>query len=73
MLILAENKTDLSEKVRKLKGGSSYRFNRMNDLPTGSHLWAAGYDFRLITSEEQYLNTYRYIENNTMHHRDRWG
>ena len=73
MLIPAENKDDLSAKVRKLKGGSSYRFNRMHNLPIGSRLWASGYNFRLITDEEQYLNTCKYIETNDAHHIDRWG
>ena len=72
MLILAQDKTDLSSKVKKLKGSSSYRYNRIHNMPDGSHLWARGYDYRLIKTDEHYFRAYWYIKTNDSHHIERW-
>ncbi|MBU1024321.1 transposase, partial [bacterium] len=71
--LLAEDKKDLSEKIRKIKGASSFNFNRQNKLPKGSRLWARRFDFKLITTNDQYINTCRYIETNDTHHIERWN
>ncbi len=72
LLLLAQDKKDLSEKIRKLKGGSSYKYNRTQNIPKGSRLWTRRYDYRLITSNDYYLKACAYIDSNDSKHLDKW-
>jgi len=64
------NSKILSNTIRLLKGKSSQRYKEYLGIDSGKefHLWAQKYNKWLITSDEQYNNTFAYIIGNRMKH-----
>lgn len=74
MVIAATDETDLTEKIRKIKGYSSYAFQRSREWATGTeHVWAQKFNSRLIKNDGELTTVIHYIQNNHLKHTERWG
>ncbi len=73
MILAAEDERELDEQVRKIKGFSSFSFQRASGLDVGGHVWAQKYHHLLITDQRMLENAYSYVMDNHVKHADQWG
>jgi REP element-mobilizing transposase RayT len=74
MVIAATDETNLTEKIRKIKGYSSHAFQRSREWPKGTeHVWAQKFNSRLIKNDEELAAVINYIQYNHLKHAERWG
>jgi type I restriction-modification system DNA methylase subunit/REP element-mobilizing transposase RayT len=73
MILAAEDEHELDELVRKIKGASSYSFQRTHPQDELGHVWAQKYHHLLITDQRMLENAYTYVMNNHIKHADTWG
>ncbi|MCG2811504.1 MAG: Eco57I restriction-modification methylase domain-containing protein [Candidatus Aminicenantes bacterium] len=74
MVIAATDETDLTEKIRKIKGYSSYEFQRFWEWAKGTeHVWAQKFNSRLIKDDNGLATIIHYVQNNHLKHAERWG
>lgn len=74
MVIAATDETDLTEKIRKIKGYSSYEFQRFREWAKGTeHVWAQKFNSRLIKDDNGLATIIHYVQNNHLKHAERWG
>jgi len=73
MVLAAEDELELDEQVRKIKGFSSYSFQRARGLDTGGHVWAQKYHHLLITDQRMLESVYAYVMDNHIKHAEQWG
>ncbi|MCX6555099.1 MAG: Eco57I restriction-modification methylase domain-containing protein, partial [Candidatus Aminicenantes bacterium] len=74
MVIAATDETDLTEKIRKIKGYSSFAFQRSREWAKGTeHVWAQKFNSRLIKNDEELAAVIHYIQKNQLKHAERWG
>ncbi len=73
MILAAEDERELDEQVRKIKGFSSFSFQRASGLDVGGHVWAQKYHHLLITDQRMLENAYTYVMDNHVKHADQWG
>jgi REP element-mobilizing transposase RayT len=73
MILAAEDERELDEQVRKIKGFSSFSFQRARGWDEGGHVWAQKYHHLLITDQRMLENAYSYVMDNHIKHTDQWG
>jgi REP element-mobilizing transposase RayT len=73
MILAAEDEQKLDELVRKIKGFSSYSFQRAHGWDEGGHVWAQKYHHLLITDQSMLESSYSYVMDNHIKHAQQWG
>ncbi len=75
LLCTANNETELNEQIRKLKGFTSYEFQRYKKWNKGEHkVWAQKFHRKTVPAEAtQVTNVVDYITKNVPKHSERWG
>lgn len=73
MVLEAYDIKDLSEKVRKIKGASSFKYQRHREWTKGQHVWARKYHKKLILDDKALENILHYVEYNHLKHDNPWG
>jgi REP element-mobilizing transposase RayT len=74
LIIAAADENDLDEKVRKLKGGTSFSLNRKLGIQKNENkVWAQKYHWKLIENDTMLSNIKEYIETNHYKHSETWG
>jgi REP element-mobilizing transposase RayT len=73
MVLTAETERELNERLRKIKGYSSFAFQRVHQCDTGQQAWAQKFNRRMITGEEMLQRTVEYVMHNHLKHAERWG
>ena len=72
MVIEAFGENDLSERVRKIKGYSSFAFQRERGWEKGQKIWARKFHKKLVESDKALENILFYVENNDLKHKVQW-
>lgn len=75
LLIKVEDEKTLNEQIRKLKGFTSFQFQRYRNWDKGeNHIWAQKFHRKEIQLIDTDINkVVNYILNNTQKHHERWG
>jgi REP element-mobilizing transposase RayT len=73
MVLAAQDERELDEQVRKIKGFSSFSFQRARGLDAGGHVWAQKYHHLLITDQRMLESVYAYVMDNHIKHAEQWG
>ncbi len=74
LIIAAVDESDLDEKIRKLKGGTSFSLNRKLGIQKNENkVWAQKYHWILIENDTMLLDIKEYIETNHYKHSETWG
>jgi REP element-mobilizing transposase RayT len=73
MILAAEDERELDEQVRKIKGFSSFSFQRARGWDEGGHVWAQKYHHLLITDQRMLESAYTYVMDNHLKHAEQWG
>ncbi|NES17584.1 MAG: hypothetical protein F6K41_01180 [Symploca sp. SIO3E6] len=73
MVVVAETEQELNEKIRKIKGLSSHKFQRSRNWEQGQHVWAQKFNRQLIDEETALTEILNYVLNNHIKHAERWG
>lgn len=75
LLIDVKNEKDLNEQIRKLKGFTSYQFQRHKQWSKReNHVWAQKFHRIKVPSEPNNVaRVVNYITNNTNKHGEKWG
>ena len=74
MVIAASDIEDLNNKVKLIKGGSSFLFKRTLSYKKNSpRIWATSYHLEVHKTEIDLRNILHYINNNHFKHSIRWG
>lgn len=73
LVMAAPNETELSEQVKKMKGYTSYEFQRNRVLENKGPIWAQKYHDRRVRSENSLQDIINYVVYNHLKHVDRWG
>ncbi|MBD2393974.1 transposase [Cyanobacterium aponinum FACHB-4101] len=73
LIIGANTEKELSENIRKIKGFTSFQFQRFNHWEKGQKIWAQKFHREVIEEESHLLNAIEYIENNHLKHSENWG
>jgi type I restriction-modification system DNA methylase subunit/REP element-mobilizing transposase RayT/predicted type IV restriction endonuclease len=73
MIIAAETEDELNESVRKIKGYSSYAFQKERRWESGQHVWAQKFHGELIPDEKALAQIIEYVLNNHLKHTETWG
>jgi len=73
LVIAAETEKDLNEYIRKIKGYSSFEFQRSRGWEKGQHVWAQKFHRQPITDDAALTEILNYVWNNHLKHIERWG
>ena len=73
MILAAEDEHELDEQVRKIKGFSSFAYQRAHGSDEGGHVWAQKYHHLLINDQPMLENAYSYVMDNHIKHAEQWG
>jgi len=73
LIVSAENEKELGEKIRKMKGFSSFEFQTSHNWEKGQTVWAQKFNRQAINEESDLINIIEYIENNHLKHSEIWG
>ncbi|MDO6736911.1 transposase [Wenyingzhuangia sp. 2_MG-2023] len=75
LLVDVKNKKELNEQIRKLKGFTSYQFQRYKEWKKGeNHVWSQKFHKKEVDSElNNIARVVNYIHKNTEKHYKRWG
>ncbi|WP_196525386.1 transposase [Nostoc commune] len=73
MIVAAETENELNEQVRKIKGFSSYQFQRSRGWDKSQHVWAQKFNRQVIENETALSKIWEYVWNNHLKHVERWG
>lgn len=75
LLCAAKTETDLNEQIRKLKGFTSFEFQRYKNWEKGENkVWAQKFNRKLVVADRNQVgNVVDYINKNVPKHSERWG
>jgi type I restriction-modification system DNA methylase subunit/REP element-mobilizing transposase RayT len=75
LLVAANNEKELNEQIRKLKGYTSFEFQRYKQWDKGeNHVWAQKFNrVEVPKTLEDVGKVTNYITNNVEKHKDKWG
>ena len=73
LVILAKTEKELGEYIRKIKGFTSFEFQRSRNWEKGQSVWGQKFNRKLIEDENSLSNIIKYISENHIKHTERWG
>jgi REP element-mobilizing transposase RayT len=73
MILAAESEKELDVLVRKIKGFSSFAFQRALGMDPGGHVWAQKYHHERIADQKMLDNGVAYVLENHLKHAEQWG
>jgi REP element-mobilizing transposase RayT len=73
LVILAKTEKELGEYIRKIKGFTSFEFQRSRNWEKGQSVWGQKFNRKPIEDENSLINIIQYIAENHIKHTERWG
>jgi REP element-mobilizing transposase RayT len=73
LVILAKTEKELGEYIRKIKGFTSFEFQRSRNWEKGQSIWGQKFNKKPIEDENSLINIIQYIAENHIKHIERWG
>ena len=73
LVILAKAEKELGEYIRKIKGFTSFEFQRSRNWEKGQSVWGQKFNRKPIEDENSLSNIIQYIAENHIKHTERWG